>query len=654
MNKTRFQSQYFLRVGTSEMFILIASFAAIYLWWLFKPRYQLGMINDDAFYYLNAQSIIHHIKMGHLFTIGKPLSVHHPLGLSLLIAPLVWLFPDAVPPVQAVSLVSLILALILLQRLVRGEFDGLNIGLLVLWTALHPTCTRFSVVVMAELPFMALSFLALWLEKRTDSWSQGLLVPVLAALVWFKVLGLTLVAAVTIERWRQNRKNEALALFCLVLLLISPWFYISQVAYQTNMQLPTPSYMTELSSYLHSSAGIGTLLQSFLQKGIYYSKFAAFSFLFPLFTQAVWQYSLPIWGEALLAVSMFFTIMGYFWTCRKSMGTMETYVAFFVASLLLWPSVAWRYMIPIGPFLMLYLIRGIQELTPNELKSKAATSVLVISILCELFFLVKLNASHQPIADSLPLQTMAWMDQNLPKDAVVASEAAPIVRVYTHRQAFFLPWLPDPDLLIAFFELHRITHVLLKPDMKLQTLVGQQLEKISSATHISAYRLITDSPVFRQIYNNPSESTMVYEVVQKAPNYEEANRLGSKAVQELVLGHLEEAKRLYEEELRQDPRLFASYQGLGGIYAKQWNLNKAAEILEHCRKEWPTSPAARYNLGWMYWELGKIKAAETEISAAVTLAQETAAGIDEDAQTLKRSQSLLESIEKRLSKVQRG
>lgn len=93
----------------------------------------------------------------------------------------------------------------------------------------------------------------------------------------------------------------------------------------------------------------------------------------------------------------------------------------------------------------------------------------------------------------------------------------------------------------------------------------------------------------------------------------------SQALDHFGSGQLEEASRLIEELLKEDPLFLDAYEGLAMAYSRQGRVDDAIEVMHRLLSKDPKSVMAHSNLSVFYLKKGMKDKAEEEKAKATVL-----------------------------------
>lgn len=418
-------------------------------------------VTDAAIYILCAESLLAGEGYSYL---GLPFIVRPP-GLSVLLMPLVAPYDFAAMNllVQVSAALSFGAVLLVMQRL-----HGLLIGTLA--TLLYATATltveTFNSV-LAEFPFMALFFTAMWLlmpdrEGRPPGHLKALLGALLLGVsAYFRtvaVLALPGLVLLDLLRGGPTRWRGAL-LAGLVALMLAPWALWTSRAAE---DLPRPSAHLLMFNYttamFHEKAtdpdSPWVTPEGWIQRVVTNAGDMALSLSHSLAGTRPLRganqnetSTVPFYIGALAVLPMLYT-----WLRRRSL--LDWYMACTVAVLLLYFTFADRLLLPILPLVfssLLYTAEHLGRALGRRLDQAHLDRDLVIVVGA-----VLLAVSLTHLEDALELDlgrrvttngdllAATWIRKNTPPNVVVMYEKGPVFTVLTGRKTYSWRNLPGP------------------------------------------------------------------------------------------------------------------------------------------------------------------------------------------------------------------
>jgi hypothetical protein len=420
-----------------------------------------GVMLDDGIYVSTAKALATGQGYRLINLPWEPLQTKYPPLYPAVLA-LVWkvwpAFPDNLALMQGLTLLcggSLIgLAYLYLVR-----FGYCSRGVAAAAAALTLTSSWFlyySTLTLSEMPFALLSLLALWsLERQgerqfTRPWGQVALGLILSLPVLTRTLGFLFIPWGFYRRWREGRPlgwpvlgaAAALTPWLVWMVFLPRWRGADAVhLYQTN-------YLAWWSASVGQAYGQIILTNLYhLATGIIFMGIGALSN--PLMPSWFWPLRLLLGLGAWLAVALDIpkgrVLPGFLLSC---------FVLF-----LIWPFIPTRFLIPILPFLLAYLLKGIWQLFsriserfhPRGLATLVVAVMLAANVTLTGLVIQQTRQKHYPFW--VPFAGLAswasyeevftWLRNNTRADEVIISGLDTMIYLYTGRRAF-CPFLGNP------------------------------------------------------------------------------------------------------------------------------------------------------------------------------------------------------------------
>lgn len=461
--------------------IAVTIFLVVYLLRLDRI---VGLFVDDAWYVLLAKSLA--TGQGYqLINSPSPgiLPVYPPVYpfLLSLVYHLSPDFPSNVMQLKSVSTVAMfIVGWASYKHFTRDrEWPHLLSIVCALTVALMPSLVFMATSsAMSECVFMTfqlLSMLAVESAVRNQNWKAQLgnsaIGGVLAAIAFLtRSIGLAVIAAGFVYLLK-DRKWKPAAVFALTVMVVAgPWVVYSRTHQPTAEQrteqggMIVQDYVTQFWQQRAGETSSGNISVSSLPDRIWANAMKiAGNNMATIFTPAFYR-SPKLSGEEALEKGLdnrpfsyllsLFLLFGFAMTLKRRMKMAELITAFTLLITCAWPWDTFRFLLPLMPFLLFYLLesfRGIREFTQQKFQSKTTASawrMLIVSagMLLALFVFdhaVYLSQRSDPSpAEYLPWraifeeneEALKWMRDKTPKDAVIASLNPALVHLYTGRK----------------------------------------------------------------------------------------------------------------------------------------------------------------------------------------------------------------------------
>ena len=475
LNPTTIHSFRWTRVHAALAALTAIFINAIYF---FRLDQVVGQFGDDAWYIVLARSIA---EQGTYQLISSPIQGIHPSyppGLPLLYAIVLkifslksqefWLLKGV--SIAAMNMIGL--GTFIYCRKVK-EFPVLISWLTTLMVVLMPayvflaTSTLMSECVFTCFQFWAVVHLENAIKSKEVKISTIVTVIGLASASFYtRSLGMTLVAAIVIQLFR-NTNWQRTAFFVLgVGLLISPWIIYSKIAYpnqelrlkhggnivhsyvdQVTMRIAgfngsgkatTEDYAKRINGNLQTILGkdvLGIMLPSTLR-----TETRSGEEVFGLGSGIVDVYKKIPFAQQAIVVSLILSLVmliGFIAQCREQITSAEILIFLTVGCIVIWPWSTFRFILPLSPFMICYWIMGLKIASSwvmQRVKNDFDGFMFVrISLFCFSFFFLLEHVRYINLLRTNP-QSIVWVEsgryqdklctwirENLPTDSVVAS-----------------------------------------------------------------------------------------------------------------------------------------------------------------------------------------------------------------------------------------
>jgi hypothetical protein len=463
-------TQCSIRIAVAAGSVLL--FIAVYL---LRLDHVVGLYIDEAWYVLLAKSLA--TGQGYSL-INSPtpfLPPLYPPGFPLLLS-LAWRlspqFPQNLWLLKSVSILAMLGVGIAAYRYFynyRGMTRSLALGI-TLATVLSPLmvylCTS---MVMSDTVFLLGAFLTvISIERCVSKVREGkaLRYAILAALCvsytyLTRSVAIGLIAAVGIYLLKKRLIRPALIFAFGVVLLIAPWMFYSGSHAASQDQLKEQNgyiiqnYKTQFWQHTGSQVYYGFVTASEIPKRVWGNIKFIMTFCTRRMMVTGWMYHQEFLQENVLLflpslILSGIVMLGFMTIAWRRITLVEIYTPIALAIILIWPFHEVRYILTLMPFLVFYFVIGLQRLTIFSL-SRLRISVLPQSVTImqiAVWGLVALHLYHNTeyilqfhgLAGDSPRwvrhfeesqKIFDWINQNIPKDQVVATDNQPMLHLIT-------------------------------------------------------------------------------------------------------------------------------------------------------------------------------------------------------------------------------
>ncbi|MGE0882415.1 MAG: glycosyltransferase family 39 protein [Blastocatellales bacterium] len=468
--------------------IVIVSFAIAVIFFLTVYLSRLdrivGLFVDDAWYVLLAKSLA--TGQGYqLINSPSPgiLPVYPPVYpfLLSLVYRLSPNFPDNVMLLKSVSIVAMFIVGWASYRYFTRDREWPHLLSLVcaLTVALMPSLVFMATSsAMSECVFMMFQLLSMLAvesavrnKSRKAQFGNSAVGGALAAIAFLtRSIGLAVIAAAFIYLLK-DRKWKLAAVFALTVMVVAgPWMVYSRTHQPTSEQrteqggMIVQDYTTHFWQQRAGETSSGNISLGSLPERMWANAMKiAGNNIATIFVPAFYR-SPKLSGEEALEkgsenrpfsyLLSLFLLLGFVLAIRRGMKMAELITAFTLLITCAWPWDTFRFLLPLMPFLLFYLLesfRGIREFAREKFQVKnvaldwrtltiAAGLILALFVFDHVVYLSK--RSDLSPAEYLPWraifeeneEALKWMREKTPKDVVIASLNPALVYLYTGRK----------------------------------------------------------------------------------------------------------------------------------------------------------------------------------------------------------------------------
>jgi hypothetical protein len=141
--------------------------------------------------------------------------------------------------------------------------------------------------------------------------------------------------------------------------------------------------------------------------------------------------------KIMLGISLsFLFIKGFFLTIRKGIRLVEVYVLFYGTVLLFHSFHDERFLIPIYPFLLIYLLANFETVRTSFIKMLTC-AVLGIFLIAGNIYLVNNIFEHRQSSVPSYIKSLFWLRDNVPGRIIVMAEDPASVFLYAQKKAIY-------------------------------------------------------------------------------------------------------------------------------------------------------------------------------------------------------------------------
>jgi hypothetical protein len=344
-------------------------------------------------------------------------------------------------------------ALWLIYVLVRQRLGAPKALLIATVVGLSPTFFSFSHIVMSDVPFLCLSLAALYFLGRYSLESRGLTVSGAAAVVLIPLAYLT-----------RSLGFALLIAAPLAIMLHKPLPRLSHKFLLAGMftalcSLPILGWMARNAAVAHRVTSISYASLFFAKEEFNHDAGMVHSFvdLLPRLLHNLYAYGhgtvalffpalLPTGNNLIAALIAVPLLIGFIWMLWRGKGAAEISAVFYGLALLLYPTaVSPRYLLPLFPFLLLYLISGVEVLAGLLRKQLTATAFAGLAVA---LMATNLIAAASPGPDAPEgmedyQELAAWFKDQVATKTIVMSRKPSLFYLWTGHKGALFPFTAD-------------------------------------------------------------------------------------------------------------------------------------------------------------------------------------------------------------------
>lgn len=447
--------------------------------WVFDPK--LGLSGDDTEFITLARSLAAGDGLTYTHLPEPKAATKYPFGFPLMLAPFAAAVggwdgtgtPDWIPMKWFVA-VTFAAAMACLYPLVRDLAGARCAAVTTLLAVTNPLTADYGQQVMSEVPYLALSLLALRLLERGLSqpgwrWGQNrwLWAGVAAALAAYytRSVGLVLIgAAVALLALRRDLKRAAIV-GAVCALGMAPWalrnqavggggFYFVQLL-QVNPYFPEQGYL-DLGGLVDR---VGERVHGYLADDL---------------VRSLWPTFRPTGSALNPGSAVLFLMLGWFvWGSLRDRrhALLLIYAAFFTGTVLMWFWPGDRFFLPIVPLLLFFGVGAVADGVDRLRRRGAGPSAVVLAVVLAGLALQANGRglaalARQARSDYRPewrnfYDAGLWLRANAPADAVASSRKAFWLHVVSGRRTTTYAF-DEPAAVLADMEHQGVDYVVVE------------------------------------------------------------------------------------------------------------------------------------------------------------------------------------------------
>jgi hypothetical protein len=429
-----------------------------------------------------------------------PHTLYYPL-YPLVLSPIVAAWPGNYLLPKLPSLLFTLVLVGAVWALFRPRTGGSlwTLGLLVAGVALNRHVAEHAAATMTEAQYLGLSFLALAWAERWESGAglrEGVVLGLfVAAATMTKPIGITLAAAVVLAWLLRRRWTGALAALLIVGLVAGGWA-------ARNARIVTPDNAFANPTFGNTSYGKQILLRSPYRPEA--GEMGLLEFLgqwprrilsnfdrvariaHPAYTVELFAIGRPTGASPLFAVPFIvLSLIGWILCIRGRPRSAELYMLFYLGAVTLYGAVRVRYVLPVMPLALFYLVRGVdavvgairrRSVDVNGPAGAGGIAVLAAAVFLSVLLLARqARFSYQDdfgprkaanLYDRVDMgsgsyfRAAEWLRDNTPPDAVIMGMKPWLAYLITGRHTTVFQFGYNQQDTIDILHRHRVDYVI--------------------------------------------------------------------------------------------------------------------------------------------------------------------------------------------------
>jgi hypothetical protein len=441
---------------TKQGWALLAASALVLTVYVLRLDYIVGILGDDAWYALLGRTLARGDGFQQPNTPTPGFLPIVPPGFSLLLAPLWYIateFPANVPVLKALSIAAMLAASGLTYAYSRAHTEwprGLSLAVAVA-VALIPSLVFITTsTLMSDAAFLAVQLATVVVLERWTTRTGTVVAGLGAAIAMLmRTAGLTLPAGAVVYLCVKREWRRAAILLAVVMVSLAPWqIYASRHSSSAGKEGGGEALLSYREQFWQKWAGdakagtatIGDLPLRIGQNSLDLVTRDVVALVAPSLLRGAHQSGLELIGVgsygmrgpmgngvATMTVSaVLFLLIAVGWTraVLRRLSIAEIVVALSLALIVSWPFWTFRFILPLAPFLMVYLVDGLRAVTPPASRVPALAMLGVVGLSLfdhgEYVARARVRLPDFSIYAEDTDAVLAWLQQH-PADGVIAT-----------------------------------------------------------------------------------------------------------------------------------------------------------------------------------------------------------------------------------------
>jgi len=435
---------------------LIIIFILYYACFLF---HELWIEKDAAMYLLLAKSLAHEGKYVDNFLPVPKTHTRIPPGYPFILSLVIRTFGDRLLFLRLPTLIFVGFSLIILFKILSKYLPNKEIVLILVLIALNPFFLTLVHTINSDILYLLLSWLGIFIfldNEKYLNYKKTLLVTLIIIAGFYIKTNICLYFSLAIYLLLRKRYRH----FSLVILLgltMLPWLIYALPKADSYTQV---FFTKDVYSQSHETIrALDIPWRFFLNLGYYVGKDLPDLLFYPYFKRITFGNLLFPVKIGLGLLFSFLFLQGFYFLSRRKFTLIEVYIFVYFTSILFWPYHDERFLFPIYPFLLVYLIFSL-----SGKKTKPLGIPIILCLLAPVLianFQISQNLFSKKTFQKLALsEAYSWLKTNTSPAAIIMSRDCPGVYFYTMRKGLSLESKPT----ITELKTKKIDYILIEKE----------------------------------------------------------------------------------------------------------------------------------------------------------------------------------------------
>jgi hypothetical protein len=479
---------------------------------------RLSSGGDDAHYIVLAKALATGQGYRAISHPNEPPETQYAPLLSFLLLPIVRFFPQNYLIPKIIPLLFAFASILVLSRLIKVYLPQQEekAKWLLICAAISPIIIYYSTQVLSEALFYFFSLLTIYIALRFDGRENINIILILAisavAAYYSRSIGLSLILALSLLYLVRKRYKLFLIISFLMAAMILPWIV-------RNSLLGGSGYISSFFLVNPYNLDSGTItfigfVKRILMNAIRYSGKVVPDLLFYPWLAKISPYN-PF-KIALGLLSSFLIVLGFFRSIRTRINILNIYGLIYFLFCLLWPWYDVRFLMPLLPIILLFLVQGIGEvigfLRIERLKGFAQKKLLRNALIAVIILFFLIGDAHIIYSNRWGKISPEWQEYNkacfwlkyfTDKGSNILCRKASYAYLISGRKAVLYPFTEDYNKMSQFLKENRIDYIIYD---RLVSAVD------SSELYLKPF-IMRNPTLFRPVYKAGGSGTLIFKWV---------------------------------------------------------------------------------------------------------------------------------------------